>query len=331
MTEPEEILLNEVVAQSDEIEPDLSKAFSRLSYFVAFSILLVIGISLGSFDKLRASSTGAIIRSLKNNADFAHAEIIVPTDPFRKVHLTAQAAIVYDPTSDKTLFELNARERLPLASLTKIMTAMLARSSHESATSVEISERALLPEGDQGLLAHDTWRLSALAALTLVSSSNDGAEALAEIDSREIFIRDMNARAEELGLKDTYFFNPTGLDVSERVGGSYGSAYDVARLLTEAVKTTPDIFENTAHSTYAAYSLYGPLEVDNTNNRTGEFPGLIASKTGFTDLAGGNIAIMFDAGLAHPIVVVVMGSDLDKRIDEAYALANATRKYLSVK
>ena len=302
---------------TDTTPTQMHNAFGALSYYVA-TIVLVIG---------------GVLFFGNQSVDATPASILQPpareTTAFDTVTLEAYAAFVYDAAEDKILFEKNADEKLPLASLTKIMTALVATEQHKADTLVPISEQALKPEGDQGLLVGDHFELSALAALTLVSSSNDGAEALSELSNRTDFIGRMNSRARELGLSKTYFFNPTGLDVSERVSGGYGSAEDVAHLLLAAVSSAPQVFSYTTHESYGVYSNYlGNYDVENTNERAQELSGLIASKTGFTDLAGGNLAILFDAGLARPIAVVVLGSSIEGRFDDAYALAQATREEL---
>jgi len=111
--------------------------------------------------------------------------------------------------------------------------------------------------------------------------------------------------------------NETGLDVSNYISGGYGSASDVAKLVAYALKTSPDLFEATLNNS--------PL---NTNPYATTTTLLIASKTGLTDLAGGNLAIVFDAGFNHPVISVVLGSSEKGRFIDTQKLIEATFKYL---
>lgn len=304
---------------------EVHAAFGVLTYFVAASVLVLTGVA---FYKRSDASTAATLLSQETIEVNSPQKVFV--NPFENITIEGHAAVVYDVAKDSIIYQKNSTETLPLASLTKLMTALVASEEYSPDTLIAVSEHALEPEGDQGLIAGDTWQMASLAALTLISSSNDGAEALSEARDRNYFINQMNTRAEELGLHHTYFFNPTGLDVSERVSGGYGSAEDVAKLLVASVHAAPSILSNTTKATYDAYSPYlGPYTLDNTNPDVGHIPGLIASKTGFTDLAGGNLAILFDAGLANPVAVVVLGSSIDGRFSDVNTLSQAARAYLA--
>jgi D-alanyl-D-alanine carboxypeptidase len=98
----------------------------------------------------------------------------------------------------------------------------------------------------------------------------------------------MNDTAEDLGLAQTYFVNETGLDTSPTAAGAYGSAWDIAELLGAVFERAPGILEATSKAETTYHSLGGTSHLaSNTNISATETAGLIASKTGFTDLAGG--------------------------------------------
>ena len=175
--------------------------------------------------------------------------------------------------------------------------------------------------------------------LTLIESSNDGAYAAASaagaadagVSDPDLglshFLKLMNKKAGEIGLTQTYFLNETGLDQNTFLSGAYGSARDVAYLMIYAIKTHPEIFELTRYTTTESRSLSDLThQVKNTNQSVNKIPALIASKTGFTDLAGGNLAVAFDAGFERPIIVVVLGSSQDGRFTDAEKLAWAALK-----
>lgn len=259
--------------------------------------------------------------------------------------LYAKAAYVYDVSHGKVLFERNGELQLPLASITKLMTALTASDALGSTDAVVITDEALAEEGPSGLSSGEKWSFKNLLDFTLVASSNDGAHAIAgaagalvrkappgekdDTGAVRTFVEKMNSNARTLGMTQTYFLNPTGLDETEGQGGAYGSARDVATLMSYMLRAKPELLSETRNLGVSVPNLMGEIKtVKNTNQDIGNFPLLIASKTGFTDLAGGNLAIAFDAGLATPIVVVVLGSTEEGRFVDAENLVQATLAYL---
>ena len=271
-------------------------------------------------------------------------------NPFALINLEAKAAIVFDALENKIIYSLNGEEQLPLASLTKIMTAVVAREILPDYATVTIDRDSVKKEGDSGLRAGEKWRARDLLDFTLLVSSNDGAASLMAAASlvfagagqntegavtdvvarKNDFVGKMNERARSLGLVQTYFLNETGLDFQSNLSGSYGSARDMAALLVYAVNKYPDLFEATRQPVFKLSSLDGKSrEAKNTNEAVAKIPGLIASKTGFTDLAGGNLAVLMDVGLGHQIAIVVLGSSEQGRFSDAEQLASTTIKFLN--
>ena len=132
-------------------------------------------------------------------------------------------------------------------------------------------------------------------------------------------------KAKELGLAQTFYLNATGLDVSDHLAGAYGSARDQAHLLATFYNNFADLLRCT---TLPKATLKGPASV-NTNLDVGKTIGIIGSKTGFTDLAGGNLAVVVDAGINHPVVIVVLGSTQSGRFTDVENLSQATLQYLA--
>lgn len=254
---------------------------------------------------------------------------ISKSDPFQDVVLEAAAAIVYDPENNEVLFAKNAYEPRPLASITKVMTALVANDLRAAGKlTLPVTEEALQTEGDSGLLRDEVWSISKLIDYTLVSSSNDGAAALAAAaGSSERFVELMNTKAQDLGLGSARFHNPTGLDLAPGQAGAYGSAFDVARLFAYILKTAPATLAATAASIRPVLSLNELIHVaQNTNDLAGRLPGLFAGKTGFTDAAGGNLAVAVDAGLNQPLIIVVLGSSEKGRFTDVEKLINLARR-----
>ena len=255
--------------------------------------------------------------------------------------LSARAVDVYDLAEKREIYSINGDAQLPLASLTKIMMAVTALSLLPENTVVTINPQALEVEGNSGLFGNERWSLKDLLGLTLLESSNDGATAVAlaadaagqgivsDNFGQGPFVDAMNRKARELGLSQTYFLNPTGLDENQFVSGAYGSARDVATLFSYALNTYPSIFDVTRYDSGSFASL-GSLThtVKNTDIVVDKISSLLGSKTGYTDLAGGNLAIAFDAGPNHPIVISVLGSTEQGRFDDTLKLVAATLEYL---
>lgn len=283
---------------------------------------------------------GETIPPRDSRAD-AGAPITVRESPFAALTLEARAAFVYDHKAKRTLFKKNADEVLPLASITKLMTAATALSLIPETTLIAIDARALAEEGDTGLRAGETWILRDLLQKMLVESSNDAAYAVSSqagaiafgtedlTVGRMFFITRMNERAKRLGLTNTLFKNESGLDLSETEPGAMSTAKGAAYLLSSVLSSFPSIFSATRWEELTLERENGETRwAKNTNNDTGKFPLLIISKTGYTDLAGGNLVIAFDAGFNHPIIISVLGSSREGRFEDAEKLVWATLKSL---
>jgi D-alanyl-D-alanine carboxypeptidase (penicillin-binding protein 5/6) len=248
-------------------------------------------------------------------------------DAFANVPVDAKAAIVYDVTTKQILYAKNADSQLPLASLTKLLTVYAALSELAPTTPITIPADATRLDGPHVFNAGQTFALNDLARLTLTASLNDGATAIAEAvaDRQNLSQSDMLAgAAASLGLSQTYAVNGSGLDVNTMISGGYGSARDLAVLAGALVERAPDIAAATTESSAQAVSLGGTsFTVKNTDPMVGIISRLLLSKTGYTDLAGGNLALVFDAGMGHPVAVVVLGSSQKARFTDGTALVAA--------
>lgn len=264
-------------------------------------------------------------------------------NPYENIKLEAKAAYVYDVQTRRPLFSKNARKALPIASVTKLMTAIAALSLIPETTYVTISARAVQEEGDSGFRVGERWLLRDILKLVLIESSNDGAVAVSSTvgatlatstvtdeKARYLFIQEMNKLARTLNLSSARFLNETGLDLDEKRTGAEASAEDTAWMLAYALRTFPSIFRETRWSELRLGNENGETHpARNTNKDTNALPLLIASKTGSTDLAGGNLVIAFDAGFGRPIIISVLGSTLDGRFSDTEKLVWATFDYLN--
>lgn len=259
-------------------------------------------------------------------------------DPFTEINLEAKSAIVWDIINQQELFVKNPDVPLPLASLTKVMTAVTT-SQMAPDTKINIALEYLEPEGDSALIVGDTWTAGDLRDFTLLTSSNDGAFALAAATKagtatnkegdRLNFIKAMNEKAKEIGLTNSRFFNEHGLDRTLEKGGAYGTARDMARLFEYALENQPGLLEATRYPNLHFASAEKAYDAQNTNIFVSKIPNLIASKTGYTDLAQGNLVIAFDPGLNQPIIIAILGSSETGRFSDTLRLVEASMKYLN--
>ena len=249
-------------------------------------------------------------------------------DAFANIPIEAKAAIVYDLVTGETLYAKNPDAQLPLASLTKLLTIYAALTELSPQTPITISIGATRVDAPRVFSAGQTFSLSDLARLTLTASLNDGATAIAEATAaRENRSQDamLAGAAAALDLSQTYAVNGNGLDVNSVMSGGYGSARVLARLAGSLAVRAPTIAEATTQSSTRAVSEGGTLfTVKNTDPMVGTIPHLLLSKTGYTDLASGNLALVFDIGIQHPIAVVVLGSSKDARFTDGATLVAAT-------
>ncbi len=239
--------------------------------------------------------------------------------------LTAKAAILYDPTLHRVLYQKNADASLPLASITKLMTAQVVLAIKSPTTPVIITAADLKPAGDWGFKPGETIPLGDLLTFGLTVSSNDAMAAVAASLGGDAVAK-MNTAAAAMGLTKTYFLNPTGLDVSQTVAGAYSSAYDVARLAAAFYKSHPGLFSQTTRNQATIVAPGQDLAAAATALPLANLPGFIAGKTGYTDLAGGNLVVVFDVEPGHPLVVAVLGSTQDGRFSDIRTLVNAAYK-----
>lgn len=272
------------------------------------------------------------------------AAAAVAVDSFAGIELTAGSALVYDAYTNKILFAKNAQTPLPLASVTKLMLAAVVAEVLPMDSIVTITPQAIAQDGDSGFTEGERWNALDLIDLTLIESSNDGAEALAEAAGPSIRAKyptapsgdtaatvwRMNQKAKELDMTQTYYLDSNGLDASTSMAGAYGSAYDMSVLFTYMIANDLNIISATTESETVFTSLQGNAHTARTTNESlGDIPGLIAGKTGFTDLAGGNLVVAFDASIGHPVIVVVLSSTHEGRFNDVQQLVTAARRAIT--
>jgi len=250
------------------------------------------------------------------------------------VDLRAEAAYVWDVRGQQALYKQNESAVLPLASITKLMTALVAHELIADQDNITIPITAIRQEGNSGLVAGEVLTVEELSEFALLTSSNDAAYTLAasvgtllgDNDPAAQFVAGMNIRAEELGLNTLQFENMTGLDMTTQTPGATGSAKDVSFLLEYIVENYPAVLTPTTDTSSRVYNSAGAFhDLTNTNVIADRIPNLIGSKTGYTDLAGGNLTVAFDLGNNRPIIITVLGSTRDERFTDVLSLVEAVQ------
>ncbi|MFZ0626252.1 MAG: D-alanyl-D-alanine carboxypeptidase family protein [Acidimicrobiia bacterium] len=222
--------------------------------------------------------------------------------------VSAASWILYDDTAGMVIAEHNADDERAMASVTKIMTGLLALENSDMSEMVEISNRAAATgEKEIDLVAGESVPMDALFKALLIHSANDAATAIAEhvSGSVEAFVDLMNQRARELGLTHTHFANPHGLDAP----GHYTSARDLVVLAREAMSHPEFADVVRAKTLVFPPAPDGTLRIGtSTNLLLNWYPGTIGVKTGFT-----NHALLTMVAAAerdgHRVYAVVLGSE----------------------
>jgi D-alanyl-D-alanine carboxypeptidase (penicillin-binding protein 5/6) len=279
--------------------------------------------------------------SISRGSLFHDQKPYAKVDPLQNISILARSAIVYDIGSKKVIYSKNPDDVLPLASLTKLLTMVTAVELLPPSTVVIIKKEFIAEEGDSGLLLGERWKLSDLIDYSLMVSSNDGASAIAaaagafqtQSDPSALTLNDfitfMNTEAKKIGMNNSHFFNVSGLDISKEQSGGYGSARDMATLFAYTLENHPDILSATRYQNLSFTSQSKIRHnAQNTDTALVNIPAVLGSKTGYTELAGGNLAVTFDPGIGRPITIVVLGSTIDGRFSDMETLVKKTFEYI---
>lgn len=224
------------------------------------------------------------------------------------LELNAEAVLAVATDGRRIYYNKNMEERRPVASLTKLMTAIIVLENYNLDKIIKVSELAVRREGSRGdLKPSEEITVRALLYMMLVDSSNDAAIALAEENPN--FISLMNKKAKELGLSNTHFTNSDGLDEND----NYSTTIDIAKIFSYFANNYPAVFDILKTKNMIVYSADGKIthRLKNTNALLGVINEVKAGKTGYTEMAGGSLALLV-SGLnfsdKNNIITVILGS-----------------------
>lgn len=253
-------------------------------------------------------AAAAAVGLLWGSLGFSYGEMTVAVMA-GDLEVNAEAAVVMDADSGRLLYAQNPDKRLANASTTKIMTALLTLEQPDQDRYFTVDSDAIQVEGTtMGLQPGDSVTLHQLAAGMLLPSGNDAANAAAvEIaGSEEAFVRLMNQRAAELGLENTQYHNPSGLDAE----GHYSSARDLAALAAHALEN--EDFEDIVSKQEIRMAFGNPpynRSLYTTNKLLERYPYAIGVKTGYTDDAGLCLVTAAEKDGTRLIIVTLNGKD----------------------
>jgi D-alanyl-D-alanine carboxypeptidase len=291
--------------------------------FILFSGCAIYGVN-ACFSTLTSgiNASGILLADISGvqNNDIFKTENSAQNLEIKPPEINAESAISVKTDfsgEQKTIFEKNADTKLPIASLTKLMTAIVSLENYDLLKKITVSKKAdlqdpMLIDLKQG----DIFLTIDFLHIMLVESSNKAAYALAEQMGEKNFIALMNQKALEIGLKNTFFEDATGL--SEK---NISTAKDLAKLAEYIIKNYPEIAEITRTKSFDLPNLG---KIENTNDLLAEIPNIVGGKTGFTRMAKGcMLLIMDDLSGDEYFIHIILGAD--DRFLEAKKLIDFTK------
>jgi len=216
----------------------------------------------------------------------------------------------------RILYKKDEHEPLLIASLTKLMSALVALKHYAPAQEIVITRDILNEQGEAGYLREgEVFSVKDLLHLALIESSNDAAAALAEPLGRTLFIQRMQEQAKQLEMKNSSFTNPTGLDPLFGEKGNYSTASDLTKLAMRLMEQHPQVFDILSQEKLDLYAREGKFHHTMRNTNTllhySEWPAKIfGGKTGSTLLAKESLVLLLESPDSKGYIVnVVLGSD----------------------
>jgi len=265
----------------------------------------------------------------------AHVADYIEVEPFEypkypelsEYQIQAKSAIVVEVDMAagqlEVIFQHNINERLPIASLTKLMTAVVASEFYKDTEQIEVSQKAVSQLAKTGYLrAGEILLPEELLHIMLIESSNDAAYAATALTGNNGFVGLMNLKIKDFGMDDTYFYNTHGLDPMD-IGMSeeetnYSTVWDLTKLAQSLLKEFPQILEISSKLSYELYLESGGFHhtLHNTNELFYELGDkIVGSKTGLTDKARGCLFLILEGETMGSYYINVLLNSPDRFLD----------------
>lgn len=282
--------------------------FSAILVLVAVSVSLVVPLIVSKTENTLAASkievpvkSSDIAGTYKYNLPPVNKNIPVPL-------YTAKAILIKDLNTENLLYEKNSHTPLPIASTTKIMTALIASSFFKPNTPILVSSASAAVSGSKvGLRGGETLAFRSVLYGMLLNSGNDAAFTIADNFPGGVtgFVATMNQKVLELNLQNTHFENPAGFDSLDH----YSSASDLSLITEEALKDSQlaRIFATKETEIFSLDKNYHHSLL-NLNKLLSQVAGVIGVKTGYTEGAKENLVTLVERD-GHRVLIVVLGSD----------------------
>ncbi|MEK7643243.1 MAG: serine hydrolase [Patescibacteria group bacterium] len=292
------------------------------------ALALLIALA-GALDARLPSLSRATLASASPILMSVHTEVRIPNS------VTAKSILITDIDTDNAVVERRERERLPIASLTKIMLAHVALKNLDPEQEITISKTAINTIGDEiGLREGEVITLQDLLRAMMISSSNDAAVAVAESIGEHFgasdhgtqikrTLEEMNGVARALNMNQTSYRDVVGLDIDfvRGIPSNFSSAEDLLRLVRATLSQTPLVWDVSRDSEATIYSLGGRAHhLVHTNSLASQIPHLIGTKTGSTRSSGESLVILYHHPSGHREALILLDAEEGKRIEEAQSL-----------
>lgn len=275
-------------------------------YFFKTISIIIIFIYLLSFSYVYADDIDYVEDNISNDLLISSETANISEN---SLNLNSKSCIILDRKSKDVLYGKNEKNKVKMASTTKIMTAIVVIENADLNKTVEISKKSASTGGSRlGLKTSDKITINHLLYGLMLCSGNDAAVALAESVAGSIssFANLMNNKAIELGLENTHFETPHGLDSDNH----YTTAYELALLTDYALKNST-FFKIVGTKNYTININGSPKNLTNTNELLGNLNGVYGVKTGFTNGANRCLVTSCKRG-DMDIICVVLGADTKK-------------------
>jgi len=290
-------------------------------FLVGLVFLFFLFFIINSYSKDVLNKTSGLYLLENTNVDLLRplgkeriAELYLDSNNFLSVFVNIEE------NKEIVLSEKKSSGVIPIASLSKLMMAIVALENYKLGDLVKVSSSAVAASGTMGgLKANETITVEDLMYVTLIESSNDGAEAFAEKMGRSEFIYQMNKKAKEIGMKNTRFYNPSGLDIfadgdeNELLETNVSTPEDLEKLVVYILKNQPLIPQILSLPEKKIVSYSGVTHnLENTNILLRENDGYLWGKTGYTKEANGCIILIlksYSSVNSGYIINVITGAD----------------------
>mgnify|MGYP005771746261 FL=1 len=288
------------------MDNNIVKKKIKLILILVLTLLTVLSSTIVIF--VSEKQNYVILQTSKQNV--ANSEGNENSNKIDNPELNARIALIYDRASGRIIYEKNGNKQTPMASTTKILTSIVILENADLKETVTIGSKAAGTGGSRlGLKKNDKITVNDLLYGLMLRSGNDAAVALALHvgGSIEGFADMMNKKAEELGLTNSHFVVPHGLDNE----GHYTTAYELAKMADYALNI-PKFKEIVSSKSATIYINGYPKAINNTNNLLGSVSGVYGVKTGFTNGAGRCLVSSCKRGELD-IITVVIGANTNNQ------------------